>query len=184
MRTLMIGCLTLLTLGLGCAPSEHVVELTVGQEITVDFEAVLSGVAEEVIVSFDDLRNEPRYVELRPELLCVGVDLAKTTLGFSSLDGTEGLKFDFTVDISPPGTNQWSRLATYSGIPTQGTSVNFEDMSVSVTPSGQKTLEMIAFSDNPVYDVRLTGTTDGDAASLVIDFHLEFRFSNSSTGCP
>jgi hypothetical protein len=112
------------------------------------------------------------------------VDLAKTTLGFSSLTGADGLEFEFTVDISQPGANQWSRLATYSGVPTQGTTVDFEDPSVSVDPSGQNTLEMIAFSDSPVYDVRLTGTPKGDASSLVVDFHLEFRFSSALSGCP
>ena len=130
---LLLLFLSLLGLaGPGCQTTERVTELTIEQEVTIDFEAVLADVAEEVIVPFDDMRTESRYVDLRPLLVCVGLDVEKTQIVITSLEGIEALPLDFSIALSRPDQNNWIPLATFSGNVASGTVVRFADADVTI----------------------------------------------------
>ena len=163
--------------------TERVVELTIEQEVTVDFEAVLSGVAEEVEVPFDDLRTESRYVDLRPELVCVALDVETTFIEITSLTGPDVMPLDFSIEVSSTGTGSWIPLATFSGNVESGTKAFFADPDFAVDSQGDEFLLVKALSDTPVYDVRIIGVPGADASALVVDFHLELKFSSQLGGC-
>ena len=183
MRIWLFSLLLTLLLLPACGDGTRVVDLVVEQEVSIDFEAVLAGVAEEVVVPFDDLRDEPSYVTFRPELSCVALDRVASAIEITALEGVVTLPLQLTVEVSAPGSGSWVTLATYEGDVQLGTRLQFDDERLNLNPGGVTFLMVTTLSESPVYDVHVIGTPGADASKLEVDLRLEFDFSSDLHGC-
>jgi hypothetical protein len=194
----------LLALGAGAcssSPGETLVDLTVEQEATIDFDDMAANVAEIAAFSVEDMRKQARYTELRPSLVCAGLDLAASWLEVTDVAGGPPgpLPLQLQLDISEPratvgpdgelGTadddlSQWVPLGELDAAVAELDVVTLSDPRWTAAPTGLALLATLALSDDPRYDVRVTGEVADAVASLMVDLHLEIAFSSRAGSCP
>jgi len=174
----------------GCAdPEPRTVSLVVEQIFGTTFAAMDRGVEhtnDDNIVVTKDMRTQPGYTELRPELVCVGLDTSRSYLEVLQMTATGGeAAFSYTFEIREVGGIAWTELGQLTTTISQNSSVFMSEPAWTVNSNGLQLLNLIALSDKPQYEVRFTGiATDAPIDSLEVEVHLELKFANFSADCP
>lgn len=204
LNTVLSGLLALSVGACSSSPGETLVDLTVEQEATIDFDDMAANVAEIAAFSVEDMRKQARYTELRPSLACAGLDLAASWLEITDVAYVAGspaspVPLQLQLDISEPratvgpdgelGTadddlSRWVPLGELDAAVKELDVFTLSDAEWTAAPAGLALLATLALSDDPRYDVRVTGEVDDALASLMVDLHLEIDFSSRAGSCP
>jgi hypothetical protein len=170
-----------------CGSGTEIADLQLVQTVIVDFGA-MEGDQPSLTSPGDlafDLREEANWVRLQPGFRCVAIDPAGSAVVIDRLL-SPGLDTMLTlqVDVMPRGGVTWKPLAELNGMVADGASIPWNDPSVTVFADGVDLLEAIALSDNPGYELRVTGEVPTPVDDLVVNLLLELDFSSVANGCP
>ncbi|MCB9786864.1 MAG: hypothetical protein H6744_09245 [Deltaproteobacteria bacterium] len=181
-------CLSALLSGpLACGSGNEITDLQLVQTVVVEFGAMEGDVPSLTSpgdVAFD-LREEADWVRLHRGFRCVAADPDGSGILISRLLAP-GLDTMLTlqIDVMPRGGVTWKPLVELNGTVTDGGFVPWSDPSVTIFADGVDLLEAIALSENPGYELRITGEVPAAIDDLVVDLLLELDFSTLAGGCP
>ena len=176
------------------------IELELDRVVTIDFGAMTTQVPEDVAIDLGDLRDEPRYVELRDALTCSTVGLDGTFIQVLDLVA-EVDAFPFKMDVyvaegseaacDPEATEEryfdqipgFTLLASFDGAVADQELIRFSDPRFTVWPQGTDRLADISLSETPTYCIGVTAQADRDLDSFLVDFNLELNLESLPENC-
>jgi hypothetical protein len=156
--------------------------ILISHGVTVDFDGMDTGQAEEATIFLGDLREEAAFAAIQSSLECAGLDTDASSVRVMNLSGTVDV-LSLNVAMRQRGSAEWFIVATYEGTLDAESYLLLSEPSFVLPQEGANTLASLAASQAPLFDLRIEATSNTDLDDLEVDVIVGLRFGTDENAC-
>ena len=150
--------------------------------VTVDFDTMDTGQAEEASIFLGDLREDAAFAAIQANLVCAQLDIDTSSVEVFNLSGVVE-NMTLNVAMRQQGSSEWFTLATFQGSLDAESYLRFSEPSFFLPQEGANTLGALAASQAPIFDLRIEATSNTDLEDLEVDVIVGLRFGTDENAC-